>query len=408
MGLRRKIFETILRLLPYSVRDFLKYMYQINKSHAKGQKIEIKNLDSEINILTPLFLDFNGDKFMRGGAERYLIELIKIIEEMGYKNRVLVFQDSFYEWSRFYKNIKIIGLGMGGVERYLNKKFHKVVPERKLTIYHAFYLAHPYSHKNSIGISHGIFWDNPEFQKSSIFLKDKIKTVIYSIKNCNTVVSVDTNLINWLRTINYKLTSKIVYIPNFVDIKKFRPSDIRHNNEIIILYPRRLYNPRGFWITTEVVPKILKEFSNVKFLFVGEIDSGEEYNELKKLRESFGEKVDWLSSDPEEMNMIYQMSDIVLIPSLYAEGTSLSLLEAFASGKAVVCSNVGGLTNIAIDNFNSLVISPDSYELYISTKKLIMDSELRKRLSMNALETARAFDIKIWRNRWKSLLRKYL
>ena len=64
----------------------------------------------------------------------------------------------------------------------------------------------------------------------------------------------------------------------------------------------------------------------------------------------------------------YSKTDIVLIPTFFSEGTSLSCLEAMSSGRIVVATNIGGLNDIVIDNFNSLLAKPTTKDI---TNKII-------------------------------------
>jgi len=96
-----------------------------------------------------------------------------------------------------------------------------------------------------------------------------MRSILHCVENLQTVVSVDTNTINWIRTINWPLGEKFQYVPNFVDLSHFqpRPPDIkRPANEIVILFPRRLYKPRGFWLIAEVIPEVLRRYPRQFFI----------------------------------------------------------------------------------------------------------------------------------------------
>ena len=58
------------------------------------------------------------------------------------------------------------------------------------------------------------------------------------------------------------------------------------------------------------------------------------------------------------MPQVYRYADIVLIPTKAAEGTSLSCLEAMASGRAVIAGCVGGLSDLIVDGYNGLLLRP--------------------------------------------------
>ena len=100
--------------------------------------------------------------------------------------------------------------------------------------------------------------------------------ILKAMGNCRHLVSVDTNTINWVRATDVKQSGKMAYIPNFVDLEAFAPSHERRDaKNIVILYPRRLYEPRGFWLVAELVPYFCRRYANVEFHFVGKGDAAE-------------------------------------------------------------------------------------------------------------------------------------
>ena len=109
----------------------------------------------------------------------------------------------------------------------------------------------------------------------------------------------------------------------------------------------------------------------------------------------------------EPCRKIHADKHVALVPTLGSEGTSLSLLEAMASQCAVVCTNVGGMTNIVIDGHNGIMINPDEDELYTAVLKLIKNRELRKIMSDRAYSTVKeGFSIERWEARWRTILNR--
>ena len=103
----------------------------------------------------------------------------------------------------------------------------------------------------------------------------------------------------------------------------------------------------------------------------------------------------------DEMKQAYTAADMALIPTKYCEGTSLSCIEAMASGVALIVTNVGGLPNLVIDDFNGKIISPVEEDLESAICELIEDKKLRKKLIKNGLEVASSsFNKSIWEQRW--------
>ena len=113
------------------------------------RKFERKPRPHVVNILTPLFFDFEGKDMYCGGAERYLIELNRIIRKLGYETAV--YQCGTSSWVRWYNDLCVEGLPASGDIELLNREFHRRVPPGALTIYFAFSYAFPYAHAEQPG-----------------------------------------------------------------------------------------------------------------------------------------------------------------------------------------------------------------------------------------------------------------
>ena len=128
-----------------------------------------------------------------------------------------------------------------------------------------------------------------------------------------------------------------------------------------------------------------------------------------ELIHSFPDRVDWKEVPMHLMPEIYQISDIVVIPTVHSEGTSLSCIEAMASGCAVIATNVGGLTDLIINEFNGLLIDPYWAAVKESIVRLVNNPEFRLKLGKTAYETAfSSFRKELWNQAWSNLLAKVL
>lgn len=58
-------------------------------------------------------------------------------------------------------------------------------------------------------------------------------------------------------------------------------------------------------------------------------------------------------------------------------GTSLSLFEAMVARCAIVCTNVGGTTNIVLDGFNGFMVRPVADEIREAIEELIINQKKR-------------------------------
>lgn len=81
-----------------------------------------------------------------------------------------------------------------------------------------------------------------------------------------------------------------------------------------------------------------------------------------------------------EVDIVNAGVDIIMLTSLN-EGTPVSLIEAQASNRAVVCTRVGGTENVVLDGRTGLLCeSGDAAGLAAQLTRLVEDSALRERL----------------------------
>jgi glycosyltransferase involved in cell wall biosynthesis len=72
--------------------------------------------------------------------------------------------------------------------------------------------------------------------------------------------------------------------------------------------------------------------------------------------------------------------DIIALSSLN-EGTPVSLIEAQASNKPIVTTNVGGVENVVLTNQTAIIVSPNDLNgFYNALLKLVEDDELRLKM----------------------------
>ena len=128
------------------------------------------------------------------------------------------------------------------------------------------------------------------------------------------------------------------------------------------------------------------------------------FSEIKRLGLKLGvrepqsndEDIIILGSVPEDsMAELYGAADVFVFPSV-KEGWGLVVLEAMASGIPVIASGIEPMTDYLKDEENALLVSPMDYEsLARQIIRILEKAELRHKLIMNGIETAKAYS---WRN----------
>ena len=113
----------------------------------------------------------------------------------------------------------------------------------------------------------------------------------------------------------------------------------------VVLYLGRLNPLKGPQYLIEAAPRIVKEFPEAQFVFVGPDQSG--YSEALKSHAAemnLGSRAHFLGPiyDFADKMAAYASCDVFALPTSY-EGTSQSIFEAMAQGRPVVATGVGGV-----------------------------------------------------------------
>jgi len=87
----------------------------------------------------------------------------------------------------------------------------------------------------------------------------------------------------------------------------------------------------------------------------------------------------------------FAAADIFVLPSRQ-EGLGIVLIEALASGTAIVASRTGGIPDLINDGENGILVNPENIQdLAQSLSELIQDEGLRNRLSQNGLKSVQRY-----------------
>lgn len=412
----KRVYQEVklnLQLSDYKSKLLKDDFIELEQQYSKLNNIKAEKLNSFIQEVAPQkavyifqygFYDKDGKNFYAGGAERYAIDLAKLIANLGYKPILIQAgnQDSKSCWINKINELIIIGLNAQGGNYF---KIVSQLKEPQLVIYSGILeWDKNINYKNTLLISHGITWDTPRTNADLEFLHRIIKIF-------DNIISVDTNTISWFRSTfsNYlsNQNKNIQYVPNYVDLAKYKPIQ-QKKSSLKITYPRRCSDERGFWLFADIVPEIIRASKDIVIEFVGYIHTDIIKNKIDELVANYPNNIIHRLCKQDEMTNVYQNTNITVIPTLYSEGTSLSCLEAMACGNAVIATNVGGLTNLIINNFNGKLINPDKNSLYTAIIELIENKNLREHLSQNAIKVSQAFSKTVWNEEWTKILSKYL
>lgn len=189
---------------------------------------------------------------------------------------------------------------------------------------------------------------------------------------------------------------KIHVIPLGFDLSRFRENqDVKRENfrkkwgiaehEIAISIVGRLVPIKNHHLFLDAV-SILKErgISSLRAIIVGDGESRQElenYCREKKLRFEGDSPEVIFTGWIKEIDQVNAGSDIIALTSLN-EGTPVSLIEAQASGRPIVSTDVGGIRNIVLPGETALLCaSGDSTGIANEIARLVEFPEQRKHMS---------------------------
>lgn len=363
-----------------------------------------------VDIFYVRYFTEDGSKLAIGGVETYITQLSRLIYGLGCKVRIFQYADYDFEKELDYATVYGYADKKRKNKKYLFNKANALYKKgnKYLTIIASDIIIPNFKINNSIAIQHGIFWDSNKNRGLKLFFDFLIRQIkaypiVKRLQNVDEVVCVDNNFICWYRTQTSHRDVKLTPILNFAEIG---PEESGKTSELIkIVFARRFFEIRGTRLFTPVAKRLLEKYSNIEITFAG---SGPDENYIKDfLKES--NRVNFTQYTSDESIKFLQQFNISVIPTVFSEGTSLSLLESLSAHCAVVCTNIGGMTNVVLDGYNGLMVSPNEDEIFTALCRLIESKELRNQLAKNGYETIKcSFSLEKWNEKWKDVLNRNL
>lgn len=374
-------------------------------------------MKQKLKILNTRYFDFEGKSVTIGGVQSYITNLAQVATEIGMSVEVYQFAKKPFE-------IRCNDILVHGVEVNPKKRLEQnslclykhcikdFDSETELLLFGSDIMIPKTKITDALAIQHGIGWDIESEApcsrlKNMFFCLLQFRRSLIITKSASRIkkmICVDYNYINWYRTQMLHHEMEYQIIPNFTVIPPKNLEKFDGSDEVRIIFARRLVTWRGTRLFAGVVARLLEEYSNLRITIAGE-GPDEEY--LKNKFQA-SESVSFTTYKNDESIEYHKDQHIAVVPTVGSEGTSLSLLEAMASSCAVICTNVGGMTNIVVDNYNGLIVNPEEEQLYQAMKKVIEDAGYRKKLASAAYETVKeGFSFEAWKEKWIRVLREY-
>ena len=379
------------------------FEYEGESCQTTGEA-ESHGKSNTVLLVTNMVLDWDSFEPTCGGGERYLYEFARLLSFLGFHISIIQPANVNKTEIKDYCGCKVILFPCqkceAGFFTGFNKKVYELSRDYGKVVYFLPEVAAPFVAENSIVISHGVWFDHASYPHAGFRTSKWCDLLKCAFTQPDHLVSCDTNTINFVRCLWPKKSGDLHYIPNFYDPALFFPDKQKRNSKkLTILFPRRAQINRGSAIFASVVKQIPYD---VDIIWAGRGDSNGN-SDIEEVCKN-DKRCQFIEVNFQDISEYYKKADIAVIPSIASEGTSLSCIEALASGCSVVATHVGGLSDIIIDGYNGLMVSPHAEEIASGINQLIVDHHLRNRLEENAVATAKSFVLSKWQNKWADLL----
>ncbi len=177
--------------------------------------------------------------------------------------------------------------------------------------------------------------------------------------------------------------SRIRVVDNGIDLSSFSrastnpPESVKGRN-FVVGTVARLIPLKGLDFFLLAAREVLADFPEVNFVIVG---SGPEREKLENMARVLGiEKNVLFTGHCADMPAVYASIDIFVLAS-FVEAMPMVILEALASKKPVVATNVGAVPRLVIPEKTGLLVPPkDVQALSRAILRLLNDSSLRTQL----------------------------
>lgn len=194
-------------------------------------------------------------------------------------------------------------------------------------------------------------------------------------------------------------------IPNGIDTERFHP-EVKPVSELEKFSPKILFvgrfEPRkGLKYLFQAFPRIMQAFPKAKLVVVGRGILERYYR--RYVEEHIKESVIFVGhASPEDLPRYYASCDIYCSPATGAESFGIVLLEAMASGKPIVASEIPGYQKVMENEKEGLFFKAcDAESLADSIIRLLQDRDRMHAMGVQGREKALLYD-------WKIVTRKVL
>jgi glycosyltransferase involved in cell wall biosynthesis len=176
-----------------------------------------------------------------------------------------------------------------------------------------------------------------------------------------------------------------------VDVERFKPRANKNpGDKRYVLLASRLLWAKGVAEYVEAARLVRRQIPETVFLLAGEADPGNPASVPQEAVDEWKRQGDVeVLGHCEDIKSLLEKADLVVLPTYYGEGVPRILIEAAASGKPLVATDMPGCHEIVQHRLNGILIpARDSQELARAIKEILPDDLCMARMGKHSRRLA--------------------
>jgi UDP-glucose:(heptosyl)LPS alpha-1,3-glucosyltransferase len=334
----------------------------------------------------------------RGGAERYLVDLMQFLSKKGHE--VHVFAHRFDQGIQglylhtvtpvpFPKSLRILSFALKCHQQMKRDNFDVIMGVGNTWQAD---LLQPHG-----GVHWKWFWRSLRAYESPLLRMAKLLGKVLSPKQWAEGIVEDAPYRRGVKRIvaisemvkrdiveHYDIPAReIVVVYNGVDTERFHPRNKRYKGEIrgryglhaddfVLLFVSHNFRLKGLRYLIQAIPLVKERKGNIKLLVIGR-DRAEPYRRLAKKAGCADDIL--FAGGVKDLERYYASADILVHPTFY-DACSLVVLEALASGLPVITSRYNGAGGIISEGREGFVVK-DPRDIHVLAEKILSLSRPR-------------------------------
>ncbi|WP_296700219.1 glycosyltransferase [Algoriphagus sp.] len=213
--------------------------------------------------------------------------------------------------------------------------------------------------------------------------KLRVKSGVYILKNFQFLIDLNIVISSHLEQLllSYTSSEKVLFIPVTMDISKFKKSEFKKSKATTLFYGGSFGKKDGLDLLLKAFEEVCRENEDLKLILTGKGEAIHDFNEFMKLvnASEFSERIFYKGFIPsEEYQGLLNSCDIFCVirdnSGAANAGFPSKLAEYLATGRAVIVTNVGDVSQHLSHKKNALIVEPESLTSLVGAIKFLIDN----------------------------------